>query len=267
MLTFVTYYVKPPPEELERLKTVYQLTHHKNYIPESNPDEIISIMFASVKKFHPNARCCLLTDKESQFKLDPSIEIIRYPRKTYKLDMEVLRALIYYIKTSKEEVNTIFLEWDQIVQGDVGYIFKKKADLYFAFRRIPPVPFDDAFIGIGSGHFESIADFFKMIINEYRCIASKKLRYWLGKSLILSLMLFDHYLKRAGTKSRIVGFKWNDLFIVTLSGKKFSKKLVQDELTEYQKDSLILHFSNKKRQYLKQYWEKFVKDRGNCKKS
>lgn len=261
MPTFVTYYVKPPPDELDRLKTVYQLTHKETYSPEANPDEIISTMFASVKKFHPNARCCLITDKGSQFKLDPSIKIIRYPRKTYKLDMEVIRALIFYLQTSKEQANTIFLEWDQIVQSDISNLFITKADLYFSYRRIPPAPFDDAFIGIGSGNFAAVADFFKMILKEYRHITTKKLRYWLGKSVILSLLMFDHYVKRAGKKKRIVGFKWKDVMIAVVSGKKYSRKIPLSEVNTYQEDTLIVHFSNKKRQYLKEYWEKFVKDK------
>jgi hypothetical protein len=261
MLTFVTYYVKPPPQELEQLKGIYRLLNRNDYDPTSNPDEIISLMFASVKKFHPDARLCLLTDGHSQFKLDPSIEIIRYPRLSNQLDMEVLRALIYYLKNVKKEVNTIFLEWDQLVQQEVSHIFLRKTDLYLVYRRIRPLPFDDSFIGMGTGDFNKIIDFFEIILREYENLETNKFRYWLGKSMIFSTLFFERMKKAGSHKKPILAFKIKKLTITILNAKKYSNKLRHEEIDEYQPDAYILHFSNKKSRRLKEYWEKFLKDR------
>lgn len=261
MVTFLTYYVKPPPEELEKIKASYKLLHRKSYAVKEDPDEIISIMFASAKKYHPDARCCLITDKTSQFNLDPSIEIIRYPRKTYKLDLEILRALIFYLKTAKEEVNTIFLEWDQVVQSNISHMFTVKYDLYLPFRRIPPTPFDDSIIGISSGDYAGVIDFFMHVLKEYKMLKSQYFRYWLGKSMIFSIMLFNPMIKSSRRYKRVIAFRFKNIMIAVLNAKKYSRKLLVEETKQYQEDSHVVHFSNKKCRYMKEYWEKFVKDR------
>ncbi|MEM1282777.1 MAG: hypothetical protein AAGG81_04410, partial [Chlamydiota bacterium] len=125
-------------------------------------------------------------------------------------------------------------------------------------RRIPPAPFDDAIIAIGSGHFSDVAEFFKMVVKEYRQIKSTKLRYWLGKSIIFSSLFFDHLVKMAGSNKGVAAFKWKDVVISILNGKKYSKKLLKHETQDYQKEALIVHFSNKWCRYMKEYWEKFV---------
>lgn len=262
MVKFVSFYIKPSKLEAERFETTYKLTHRGTYEPADDPDKILTLMFASAKRFHPDASLCLLTDERSKFKLHPSIEIMRYPRRSDELDMEMLYALIHYLKENQGKDNTIFLEWDQLVQGHVSNIFIGKADLYFAYRRIPPVPIDDAFIAIGSGpNYKEKIDFFEVILQQYDHLPSNKLRYWLGKSLIFSLMMFEPMLKAAMHKKIIHGFEFKNLYIRILDGKKYSRKVLWHEITKFIPDALVLHFSNKKKRKIKEYWHKFLPKR------
>lgn len=258
MIRFVTYYVKPSKEERERLLSAYRVTHRRDYNSSANVDETLSILHASVKKFHPEAEFTLLTDQTSRFTLPPSIKLVRYPRKSDELDREVLYALIYYLQQSKEQVDTIFLEWDQIVQADLTPLFARRADLYFAFRRIKPAPIDDAFIGIGRRNFGEVINFFNILLNEYYSMPAKPLRYWLGKSLILSFLFFDRMEQAAARGKTIAAFVIENTTISIVDGKEFSKKLQAGEESHYQAGAKVVHFSNQKSRFLKEYWEKFL---------
>lgn len=259
MVRFVTFYIKPSPDERATLQNGYQKVRKKEYLFSPNPDKVITLLFASVKRFHPKAKLTLITDEKSEFALHPSIEIFRYERKSDELDVEMLHALIGYLEVSRGSEELIYLEWDQLVQGALDDIFKRKGDLYFAVRNIHPAPIDDAFIAISAGeNYREKIKFFETIIDQYDILKLKEFRYWLGKSLILSMMIFEPMVRVSLRARLITGLRFNQLKIETLDGKIYSRKLRKEELDKFVDSALVLHFPNEKRSKMGEYWHHYL---------
>lgn len=259
MTTFVSYYVDISESEKKKLGLIYRLlTRQERYFPE-NPKELLALMFASVKKFHPDARLCLITDGSTKLDLDPSIEIIRYPRQTDQLDQEVLFGLIHYLKNSPRDENTIFLEWDHLVQSNLDSIFLVKTDLYFTYRKVRPFPIDAGFIAIGGGKKAQIIDFLELLYTQYDQLITDKFRCSLGLSFILSLMIYDLYKGRSKESTkRVVAFKYKEIVIGVLSGSEYNAKPLREKLLNYLPNVKVIHFKNARKKEMKQYWEKYL---------
>lgn len=259
MVRFLTFYVKTSPLEREELQRAHEALEKCEYLFAEEPDKTITMLFASVKRFHKEAKLTLLTDQKSAFHLHPSIEIRRYKRKSSELDIEMLYALIDYLKSLKGKEEVIYLEWDQIVQAPLTDIFKGKSDLFFTMRRIHPTPIDDAFIAIASGdNFMEKIEFFEMVIEQYDKLRLKEFRYWLGKALILSLMIFDPIAKFNTRAIPVAALRYKNLAIETLNGKIYSRKPIESEIAEGVPSAKALHFTNSMRDKMAEYWQRHL---------
>ncbi|MEC7839890.1 MAG: hypothetical protein VX777_07605 [Chlamydiota bacterium] len=258
MITFVTHYVSLKPDVVKTINRARaQYTGSMFFVIES-PNAIITAMYKAIKKFHPNAKLIVLTDKDTEFDLDPAIKIVRIPMKTQEIDFEAFKAKILFLKKYPVKGHVIFMEWDLLVQSNLEHIFESDRDIFFTFRNLLPMPINDGFIAINKNGISNAIKLLSIILNRYKNFVSTKFRYWYGLQLILKEIFLPLFFKINPRKVHHMRLNFQGVKVGFLHGKTYNYNPIVQSIDEFLPQHKVIHFSKHKKVNIIPYWKKFL---------
>ncbi len=240
-----------------------KLKESSKFQPTDLP-KILSICFQSIQRFHPDAKCVLLTDLETP---DPGLENVKMIR--YEVDPQEpvrsrLKALILYLESIDEKTPVVFSDYDMIFQKNIENLFEESFDIAFTYRKgeTEEIPADQEYYPypINAGLFlihpdrhqqalvflKAVERFFEKNYPDYMV--------WSGEQISINQFIGVKNIHQSYPNSIQIGTTTIQLFPAaeynyTVGGSAF--------LLDYQPNKAILHFKGPRKQLMLEYWQTF----------
>jgi len=259
MITFVTYFVKLNSNELKNINQVISHFYNGEVFHHDNPMELISMMFASARLFHPGCGMVVLTDEKTAINLDPEVKTIRLARKTDDLNVESMKIRYAFLKNLTDGNNIIFLDWDILIQENLDHLFDDQSELILTYRRKYSLPINSGFIGIHGKSVEKISHFYNDIFDHYENLPNREYRKWWGFQMILN-ELFANYLPKVPNYPPPYKFNFNNIKITLIRSDKYNASPHLIELKSYYFPKIaVVHFKGTRKKAMKTYWKRLQK--------
>lgn len=286
MITFVSYYIRYPDEMLSSIQSYFKAYCSNPYTSITNPNQLITAMFESVKQQHPTAQMILITDESTKLKLPKYIQIVRLHRQTNHLKIEIIRAILYSLEKYSNDRHVFFLDIDMIIRDNLEHVFEREGDMFLTFHNVgsdndtleseeykssinqtptPPVdksmiflwrfPINLGFIAFRKGKKEVNTKLFQTILTNLCRYGDKRMLNWGGVQLILYKMLLDAINKLSKLKT-IDNFshKICGVNIGFLDGLIYN--FTSDAYHHIPLGVKIVHFkSSKRKMFMIKYWD------------
>lgn len=251
MITFVTHYQKLSEKEKERIGKVVI----RGAAPIS--EEMIDCMFFSVKKYHPDCRCVLLTDYETPIQDSSQFELIRYPIHTNRIEIAGILAQMQFLRSFDDlGSNIIILDADMLIQGNLNHLFQSPVDIYFTLildqANIPYMPINIGFVGIAANAVKKAEKLWSSLLKVFYGVG--KTEFWGGGQHALNCILIDHLKKFMKKKIPI----YLDDILISYLSSQYNYPPKDNEFSEYI-DKLIVHFKGQRKKYFLPYFQKYFK--------
>ena len=247
MITFVTFYIDVTARTMDSIhRTTLDIT-------VTEPQQYIRTMFASARRFHPDCRQVILSDRGTVFPPHPDTDIIRYDLDADNPMMSRSIAWLAYI--NEAEGHTIFLDSDILINGDLSRVFDYDFDVSLTYRNEDKWPIN---AGINFAHGQRIAGaarFHSRWLQRFRSQHHGS-SVWGGDQDVLREMF------------RAVDFARDSIFCHDLDGIKvlflpcstynFSTSM-KIEMDGHYPAKKVLHFKGRRKPHLFPYWRTYIK--------
>lgn len=271
MITFVTYYFEFPEQMIKKLDELFYNFDQQFQIPPKETAQYIEAMFESVKQYHPNARCLLLTDENTKIKLPSFVEVVRIHHQSNYMQFEMFHAYIRSFEVISPDSHVISLDPDMIVQENLEHIFDKEGDLFLTFQKensktIPLkeqneiiFPVNIGFVGIRNVKKEGAKCFFQSALKECFKFKEEKYYYWYGMQLILKNYFREHLLllQEQGCNA-VPPYAFGDLKIAFLDAEYYN--YAPNETCVIPLDTKVIHFKGRSKKFMLPYWKTIKND-------
>ncbi len=214
--------------------------------------QLIEVLFASIRRFHPHCRTAILTDLKTEFPISPESDLFRYDLDTNFIGLSRTKAQVAFLKQRENPGSVIFLDYDMLVQGDLNPLFNQPFDVALTYRaHITPI--NGGVIIIHENGFDRGLAFMEKVLK----ISLEKPRYyaWYGNQrALLRAIGIDAFFKR---KSDTLTIGQTHILLLPCSLYNFSTE--DDQMEDYYPDKKILHFKGARKPFLLPYFEKYIK--------
>ncbi|MEM1282244.1 MAG: hypothetical protein AAGG81_01680 [Chlamydiota bacterium] len=251
MITFVTYYVDFSEKIIKHIENACKdFSTGSVYESYTKPSKLITTMFESVLKQHENARMVLLTDETTDITLPKFIEVHRVPRKTDRMEIEMLQAKIWLLKKIDFQGHVIFLDPDMIIRDNLEHIFLRTGDLFFTYKKLSSslepdhvyyFPINIGFIAVRDKSKLDVINFFTKLLSGFSTLEDEKYHYWVGLQTILRSIFYDTLLEKDKAEAlHDLHFNHGRLKIAFLPAEKYNCDTGYH--TDIPGDASVLHF-------------------------
>lgn len=261
---FIVYHADISPEGIEAISNIYPEDKQVNwkarwklfqqdYLP--NARLYIETLFHSVRLVHPNCRCYVLTDQDTEFSFSQEIEIKRYPLDPDKPAYNRLLAEKAFLKDADDTFHKVFLDYDMLVQQSLEQIAGFDFDLALTFdANIQRV--NGSFIMVRKGGQAAAIRYFEMI-EELYSNSYTAYEAWGGISVAMNDLFAINlktipYLKTV----ELAGIKF---FILPSEKYNYPISDAEFQFHEYLPDKMILHFKGLRKTNMLEYWNSYLK--------
>lgn len=246
-ITFVTFYIDVTDQTMA---TIHETT---STITVTEPHRYIQTMFASAKRFHPDCRLVVLSDRRTRFPPHPAAEIIRY-----KLDPKnpmMSRSISWLNYLRRADGHTIFLDSDILINGDLSPIFAEDFAVCFTYRDGDAKWPINAGINFAQGrHLAKAADFHARWLRRYR-EAHRDYSVWGGDQDALRELFAAVDFARDDCFTQRFGDC--DIRFIPCAAYNFSTKIAEDMDGHYP-DARVLHFKGRRKPFMLPYWRNHI---------
>lgn len=207
MITFVTYFVEHSKNCLENINKARKEFLVGEFIPLKHPEILISTMFQSARKHHPDGRFILLTDQNTQLDLPDFIKIARINNPDERFQLARYMYLPHIPELTSSDSHIIVLDSDIIIKDNLEEMFAVEADLYFTYQKdstqknvLPrshklKFPVNLGFVGINRLHKERAFKVLQSMLLSIRELRAKHFSYWFGMQYLLKRHFLDQLLE------------------------------------------------------------------------
>lgn len=242
MITFVTCYIEPPPLARPKIPSASRI---------SDPERMITAMFASAELLHPGCHKVVLTDAATALNLPPDIKVQRLNFNPLRLELSLLKAYSAYLKQCVIPAHHVFLHYDMLVVGELNSVFTSKFDLALAYKEADLQIFKSSIFFVPAKR-EKIASRLFLAIAENMTSNHPRFLTWGG--IAISLLSFIDPLKFIKNKAQpMVVHKFNFYFLKS----NLYDFVPNDDLERNYKK--VIHFQEDRKQLFWSYWERYLK--------
>ena len=160
-LTFVTFYMAVTDQTMA---SIHQTT---STITVTEPHQYIQTMFASARRFHPDCRAVVLSDRATRFPPSADIDIIRYDLDPQQPMLSRSVAWLAYLRAARG--HSVFLDSDLLINGDLSHVFAADFAVALTYRAGDSKWPINAGINFAHGdNLAAAADFHELWLREFR---------------------------------------------------------------------------------------------------
>ena len=248
-LTFVTFYMDVTDQTMA---SIHQTT---STITVTEPHQYIQTMFASARRFHPDCRAVVLSDRATRFPPGAEHDIIRYDLDPQQPMLSRSIAWLAYLSAARG--HTVFLDSDLLINGDLSHVFAADFAVALTYRDGDSKWPINA--GVNFAHGDCLVDaaeFHQIWLREFRA-AHLKQSVWGGDQDTLRELFAAVDFARADS------FTWRqgDITVRFLPCARYNfSTSYKTEMNGYYPDALVLHFKGKRKPYMFPYWRRHIRD-------
>ncbi len=268
MITFISFYQTLSRNACEKINETYQDLCDQEYSPIENHEAVISAMFESARRHHPNGRFILITDTFTEVTLSSFIEVVRTSGSDEFFELERFNRMIQATNLLPIETHIIFLDPDIIIRSCLEHIFDQTSDLFFTYQKdgtkeniLQPeqelvFPINIGFIGIRNENRSKALKIFRKIVSNGMQIKNKTYTYWFGLQVIFSSIFKKHLLKMEKERmEQPYEIEMDDVKFAFLDAEIYN--FTPNRYMHIPIDTKIVHFKGlKKKKWMVKYWEK-----------
>lgn len=250
MLAFVVFYVEITPETenvIASLAPAYKI-----------PDFQFQAraMFHSAERIYPGCRKIILTDLTTNIAaISEDVEIYRYPLDSHLLTLSRTTAQWLYLKEAKHKYDLVYVDSDILIQKNLDPIFACKFDIGLTYRpHLMPINTGVIFV-----HHQGYKGALKFFGNFLKFMQAQRVEFqtWYGSQLVMKEKI-EITNEIAHAKRFFIGKMWGaKVLLVPAMHYNFTTEpgVMMDG---FYPDKAILHFKEKKRVFMKPYYEKYI---------
>lgn len=262
---FVIYHTELSPQGIETISNIYPndprvrwkerwKTFQKDYLPYV--EEYIEIFFKSARLFHPDCKCVVLTDLSTSLSFSNDIELHRYELDPNKPAYNRLLAQKKYLKQSDNYLHNVFLDYDMLVQQNLGQICTCDFDVALT-QGTKTNRIGGSFIMVHRGSKEKGMHFFNLVeqiyLNNYTDYEA-----WGGIQVSMNDLLVINF----KTIKYLKVYEIDRIKIIVLPEDKYNYPISERELQfflDYIPEKMIIHFRGVRKKAMIEYWNSYLR--------
>lgn len=251
-LSFVVYHTILPEESV---KTIVEYTPSlkakevawRSALPDYN--SYLKLMFASARRFHPDCRLVVLTDKTTPFELPDDVEIKRLDVDPARPAYMRLLAQMDYLRATSDDHHILFMDYDMLIQADLSSLFEKTFDIALSYRnhRRREHPINGGLIIVSGDRLRQALLFLDRVRAIYEKTYTDKFQIWGGLQRSLRDAIgVEPFFSRKADDMTIDGIK-----VLLLNADIFNYSTDDDDMSGSYPDKKILHYKGNRKQFMK----------------
>lgn len=246
MITFVAFYVAVSQQ------TMANIHQSARTITVTEPFRFIQAMFSSARQFHPESHFILLSDENTLFPSDSSIEIIRFQLDAKQPMLSRSEAWLSYLEQANSHV--IFLDSDILINARLDHVFSVPFDVALTYRDDEKWPINAGINFVHGDYLLRGRAFYQKWLDDYKA-QHLNASVWGGDQDVLRDLLkgVDYQRTDCFTHEQ-EGFK---IRLLPCSSYNFSSE-VETAMTEYYPDKNVLHFKGRRKSAMLPYMQSFL---------
>lgn len=247
-LTFVTFYMDVTDQTMA---SIHQTT---STITVTEPHQYIQTMFASARRFHPDCRAVVLSDRATRFPPGAEHDIIRYDLDPQQPMLSRSIAWLAYLSAARG--HTVFLDSDLLINGDLSHVFAADFAVALTYRDGDSKWPINAGVNFAHGaRLDKAAAFHETWLKEFRVVHGER-SVWGGDQDSLRELF------AAVDFAREDSFNWRlgelDIRFLPCARYNFSTARAH-EMGGYYPEAKVLHFKGKRKPFMLPYWRQYLK--------
>ena len=242
-INFVAFHIDIDDKVLKEAQSVAKA------VSNEETENLLELMFSSVKKYYPKASLYILTDKTSKVSEYGKSTIIRYDLdKRYPI---LSRNKAWYQFLDRKENATIFLDSDILINDCFDDLLRTEFDIAFTFRNWKKWPINLGIIYVKNNKNNKTYNFFKDWYNQFLHLKDEQ-KIWGGDQDLIHEKFKDFDF----SVDHHFDSKFDDYQIKFLNCSEYNYSSEMNEpMLEYPSNTKVLHFKGARKKYMKKCWE------------